>query len=40
LAQADYAARLPGDVARRLAGHGVRMIDTSSENLARYFQPE
>jgi hypothetical protein len=40
LSQADYAARLPGDVARRLAGHGVRLIDTSSPELAHYFQPE
>lgn len=40
LSQADYAGKLPGDVARRLAGRGVRLIDTSNPNLARYFQPE
>ncbi len=40
LSRADYAAHLPGDLARRLAGHGVRTIDASSPNLARVFQPE
>ncbi|MGO9110561.1 MAG: DUF58 domain-containing protein [Thermoguttaceae bacterium] len=40
LSQADSAGKLPSDVARRLAGHGVRIIDCSSANLARFFQPE
>ena len=40
LSQADYAGKLPGDVARRLAGHAVRVIDTSNADLARFFQPE
>ena len=39
LAQTDYAGRLPGEVARRLGGRGLRLVDTSSENLARYFVP-
>ena len=40
LSQAEYAGKLPGDVARRLSGRGLRMIDTSNANLARYFQAE
>ena len=38
LSQADYAGKLPGDVARRI-GRSWRfaMIDTSSANLARFF---
>lgn len=40
LSSADYAGKLPGEVARRMAGHGIRIIDTSNENLARYFQAE
>lgn len=40
LSHPDYAGKLPGDVARRISGRGLRVIDTSSENLARYFQPE
>ena len=40
LSQADYAGKLPGDVARRLAGHGLRTIDTSNSSLGRYFQAE
>jgi uncharacterized protein (DUF58 family) len=37
LAQANYAGRLPGEVMRRLAGRGMRVVDTSSVNLERYF---
>ena len=40
LSRADYAGKLPGDVARQLAGRGVRVIDTSSPNLSRFFQAE
>jgi hypothetical protein len=40
LSQADYAGRLPHDVARRLAGRGLRMVDTSDASLGQYFQPE
>jgi uncharacterized protein (DUF58 family) len=39
LSHADFAGRLPGEVARRLAGRGLRVVDTSSANLARYFMP-
>lgn len=40
LSQAEYAGKLPSDVARRIAGRGFRMIDSSSANLARYYQAE
>ncbi len=40
LSQVEYAGKLPSDIARRIAGHGLRMIDCSSANLARYYQPE
>jgi hypothetical protein len=40
LTRADYAGRLPADVARRTSGRGLRLIDTSSPDLARFFQPE
>ena len=39
LSHADYAGRLPGEVARRLGGRGLRMVDTSSENISQYFVP-
>ncbi len=39
LSIAEYAGRLPGEVARRLGGNGLRVVDTSNENLARYFVP-
>ena len=39
LAHADYAGRLPGEVVRRFGGRGLRIVDTSSENLAQYFLP-
>ena len=38
LTQAEYAGKLPGDVARRISGRGLRIIDTSNASLARYFQ--
>ena len=40
LSQADYAGKFSPDVARRLAGHGLRTIDSSSAILAKYYQPE
>jgi len=40
LSRADYAGKLPGDVARRISGRGLRVIDTSNASLARYFQAE
>ncbi len=40
LDERDYAARLPADVARRVSGRGMRIIDTSSEKLARFFHAE
>jgi uncharacterized protein (DUF58 family) len=40
LTQAEYAGKLPHDVARRIAGRGLRRIDTSSANLTQYFQAE
>jgi uncharacterized protein (DUF58 family) len=40
LAGTDFVNKLPGDIARRAAGRGLRMIDTSSPNLTRFFQPE
>jgi hypothetical protein len=45
LTQPEYSGKLPGDVARRpaipgLGGRGLRMIDTSSASLDRYFQVE
>ena len=39
LSIAEYAGRLPGEVARRLGGSGLRMVDTSSANLERLFVP-
>jgi uncharacterized protein (DUF58 family) len=39
LANADYAGRLPGDVSRRLGGRDLKIVDTSNENLSRYFLP-
>ena len=39
LADPAYAGRLPGEVARRLGGHGMRIVDTSGESLAKYFMP-
>jgi uncharacterized protein (DUF58 family) len=39
LSRADYAARLPGEVMRRLGGRGLRVVDTSSASLAKYFMP-
>jgi uncharacterized protein (DUF58 family) len=38
LSRADYAGRLPGDVTRR-GGRGLKIVDTSSADLARYFLP-
>jgi uncharacterized protein (DUF58 family) len=40
LARPEYAGKLPSEVARRLSGRGLRMIDTSSAELARFFQVE
>ena len=40
LSQAEYAGKLPVDVTRRMAGRGLRVIDTSNANLTRYFQVE
>jgi len=40
LTQADYVGKLPPDVARRVSAPRLRVIDTSSTNLARFFQPE
>jgi len=40
LSHSDYARRLPSEIARRLTGRGLRIVDTSSENLSRYFQAE
>jgi uncharacterized protein (DUF58 family) len=40
LTGADYAGGLPADVARRIGGRGLRMIDTSSDSLGRWFQAE
>jgi uncharacterized protein (DUF58 family) len=40
LTQADYAGKLSHDVARRISGRGMRMVDTSSPDLAQFFQPE
>jgi uncharacterized protein (DUF58 family) len=40
LSQADYAGKLPSDVARRLAAHGIRVIDTSNSSLAGVFRAE
>ena len=39
LSRPEYAGKLPNDIARRAFGRGLRTIDTSSENLARYFEP-
>jgi uncharacterized protein (DUF58 family) len=36
----DYAGRLSGEAVRRLSGHGLRVVDTSSPSLSRYFLPE
>lgn len=38
--QATHAGKLPGDVARRLANHELRTIDTSSADLGRFFRAE
>jgi len=40
LSRAEYAGKLPGDVARRISGRGLRSIDTSSPSLTHYFQAE
>ena len=32
--------QVAADVARRISGRGMRMIDTSSPNLARFFRAE
>jgi uncharacterized protein (DUF58 family) len=40
LTRAEYAGKLPADVARRSAAPRLRVIDTSSADLARFFQPE
>ena len=34
-----YAGRVPGEIVRRANGRGMRIVDTSSENLANYFVP-
>ncbi len=39
LSQADYSVRMPSEVVRRLGGRGLRMVDTSSENLSQCFVP-
>jgi uncharacterized protein (DUF58 family) len=39
LANADYNGHLPGEVARRMSGRGLRVVDTSSADLTRYFLP-
>jgi uncharacterized protein (DUF58 family) len=39
LANPAYEGRLPGEVVRRLTGRGMRVVDTSSENLPKYFVP-
>jgi uncharacterized protein (DUF58 family) len=36
----EYAGKLPADVARRVSGRGLRIVDTSDPNLSRYFQAE
>jgi uncharacterized protein (DUF58 family) len=40
LGKAEYAGKLPHDVARRISGRGLRVIDTSSPSLAQFFQAE
>jgi uncharacterized protein (DUF58 family) len=40
LSQAEYAGKLSGDVARRISGRGLRIIDTSNASLARFFKAE
>ena len=39
LSQAEYAGKLPSEVARRVSARSLRMIDTSSASLANFFQP-
>jgi uncharacterized protein (DUF58 family) len=39
LSHANYNGRLPGEVARRVGGRGLRIVDTSSEHLSQYFVP-
>jgi len=39
LSSAEYAGRVPGEVSRRLTGRGMRVVDTSSAELAKYFMP-
>ncbi len=40
LSKAEYAGKLPHDVARRISGRGLRIVDTSSPSLAQFFQAE
>jgi uncharacterized protein (DUF58 family) len=40
LADPTYAGRMPVEILRRVAGRGLRVVDTSSESLSRYFQAE
>jgi hypothetical protein len=40
LAQADYTGRMPLEFARRPSGKGLRVVDTSSTSLTKYFQAE
>ena len=39
LANPAYAGRVPSEIARRASGRGMRVVDTSSASLEKYFVP-